>query len=112
MASNQVVTYEEVKAYRAQYGVALYAENSGGYTTGGIYVEWTTEGGFTGGGWKELDPHSPVHGKTDEQIKEIITEDGNLDSVFKEWMDTVSYEVRYLWIIQNVSGSCRYEIRE
>lgn len=110
MASNQVVTYEEVKAYRAQYGVALYAENSGGYTTGGIYVEWTTEGGFTGGGWKTSDPSSPVYDMTDEQIKQIITNDTNLNSVFGAWVKKVDYVERYTWILNQVNDNCRYEV--
>lgn len=110
MASNQVVTYEEVKAYRAQYGVALYAENSGGYTTGGIYVEWTTEGGFTGEGWQTGDSSSPVCGMDQEQIEEIITNDGNLNSVFGKWVDSLDYEERYIWILTKVNESCRYEV--
>lgn len=110
MAENMVVTYEEVNAKLAQDGVATYAENSGGYTTGGIYVEWTTEGGFTGAGWQNDAPSSPTYGMTEEAIQQEITNNGNLDSTFKKWVSSVDYETRYNWILDSVAGTCRYEI--
>ena len=107
---NQVVTYEEVAAYQAKYGVATYAENSGGYTTGGIYVEWTSEGGFTGCGWQIDIPDSPLADKTPEEIQNEIDNNGNLNDSFKNWVDTVDYETRYRWILDSVSDNCRHEI--
>lgn len=107
---NQVVTYEEVAAYQAKYGVATYAENSGGYTTGGIYVEWTSDGGFTGGGWQTGTANSPLAGKTSEEIQNEIDNNGNLNESFKTWVDTVDYETRYQWILYSVSRNCRHEI--
>lgn len=110
MATNQAVTYEEVKAYQAKYGIATYGVGSGGYTTGGIYVDWTTEGGFTGGGWQNKNPSSPVYEMTDEEIEQEITANGDLDDVFKDWVDNVDYETRYNWILDTVSDGCRWEV--
>lgn len=110
MASNQVVTYEEVKAYQANNGISTYEVGSGGYTTGGIFVSWTTEGGFTGGGWQSGNPSSPVFEWSDDAIEQEITNNGNLDNVFKNWMATKDYETRYNWILNNVSRGCRSEV--
>lgn len=111
MASNQVVTYEEVKAYQANNGISTYEVGSGGYTTGGIYVEWTTDGGFTNSGWDDHfdNPDSPVYGMLVEDINKEIERVGNLDEVFKTWVNTQHYETRYNWILTNVDGSCRNE---
>lgn len=109
MATNQAVTYEEVKAYQAKYGFSTYGAGSGGYTTGGIFVSWTTEGGFTGAGWQFGDRDSPVFGWSDEKIAQEITDKGNLDSVFKNWVDTKDYETRYNWILDDVNPGCRGE---
>lgn len=111
MASNQVVTYEEVKAYQANNGISTYEVGSGGYTTGGIYVEWTTDGGFTGSGWEEHinNSASPVYDMTVDGIKEEIGREGNLNKVFEAWIKAKDYETRYFWILTNVDESCRYE---
>lgn len=111
MALNQVVTYEEVKAYQAQYGIATYGVGSGGYTTGGIYVDWTTDGGFTGKGWQTDVPGSPVSGWSEDAIRQEISNKDNLNSVFENWVNTVDYEVRYDWILKKVNDSCRWEVR-
>ena len=110
MATNQAVTYEEVKAYQAKYGISTYGVGSGGYTTGGIYVDWTTEGGFTGNGWQSGNSSSPVYGWSDEKIEQEITDNGNLDNVFEDWVDLKDYETRYNWILNNVSSGCRWEV--
>lgn len=109
MATNQAVTYEEVKAYQAKYGISTYGAGSGAYTTGGIHVSWTTDGGFTGGGWQTDVPGSPVSGWSEDAIRQEITDNGNLDSVFKNWVDTKDYEIRYNWILDYVSSGCRRE---
>ena len=111
MALNQVVTYEEVKAYQAQYGIATYGVGSGGYTTGGIYVDWTTDGGFTGKGWQTDVSESPVSGWSEEEIRQEIRDKDNLDSVFKTWVENIDYNLRYGWIFNNVEASCRWEVR-
>lgn len=112
MAENQVLTYQEVAAYQAENGVETYGVGSGGYTTGGIYVSWDTENGFTGGGWEKAidNPSSPVFNKTEDQIREEIRNQGNLNSFFETWVTTVNYKDRYEWILDNVSDNCRYEI--
>lgn len=110
MASNLGITYEEVRAYQAQYGFTTYAENSGGYTTGGIYIEWTREDGFTGMGWKTDSPNSPTYNKTKEDIQTEIDTNGNLNATFQEWTKNVLYQTRYEWIFANINDSCRYEI--
>lgn len=112
MASNQVVTYEEVKAYQANNGISTYEVGSGGYTTGGIYVEWTTDGGFTNGGWKN-GPNSPVAGMSkDDILDEIANNNGNLDHIFKKWVETVGYVERYEWILYSIDRSCHREVLE
>lgn len=111
MASNQVVTYEEVKAYQANNGISTYEVGSGGYTTGGIYVDWTTNG-FTNNGWDNgADSGSPVAGMTEEEILDAIdNNNGNLNDIFEKWVGNVGYEERYEWILDSVIGSCRREV--
>ena len=110
MAENQVVTYQEVAAYQAENGVETYGAGSGGYTTGGIYVRWDTEDGFTGKGWQIGVKYSPAENLTEEYIKQVITNSGNLDSVFEEWVKNVHYADRFNWILDNVIDDCRYEM--
>ena len=110
MASNQVVTYEEVKAYQANNGISTYEVGSGGYTTGGIYVDWTTNG-FTNNGWdNKPGSGSPVAGMTDEQILNEIEKEGDLDEIFKKWVGNVGYVERYEWILDSVIDGCRWEV--
>lgn len=108
--SNQVVTYEEVAAYQAEQGVATYAGNSGGYTTGGIWINWDQENGFSGTGWQFDDPSSPAYELEQRDIDEMINSNGNLDSMFSKWVLNINYETRYFWILNNVPGGCRYEV--
>lgn len=108
--SNQAITYEEVAAYQADQGIAMYATGSGGYTTGGIYVLWTTDGGFTGEGWKTNISNSPTEGMTEEEIQQEITNNGNLNNIFGKWVIEVDYNIRYPWIFNNIAESCRYEV--
>ena len=107
--SNLGVTYEEVKAVQVRQGINALA-NSGGYTTGGIYIEWDANSGFTGNGWRLGDSHSPAYNYTQEQIDSLIEQDGNLDTMFSNWVKSVHYETRYSWILQHISSNCRYEI--
>ena len=59
------ITYEEVKAYQASQGINTYAADSnGGYTTGGVYVEWEVTSGFTGQGWDETNNESQKQTET------------------------------------------------
>ena len=109
MASNQVVTYEEVKAYQANNGISTYEVGSGGYTTGGIYVEWTTDGGFINKGW-DNGTYSPVAGMSEEQILEEIEKEGDLDEIFKKWVGSVGYVQRYEWILYSLDRSCHREV--
>lgn len=108
--SNQVVTYEEVAAYQAEQGVATYAGNSGGYTTGGIWINWDQENGFSGTGWRFDDSSSPAYELKQSDIDEMINSNGNLDLMFSEWVLNIDYETRYFWILKNVPGGCRYEV--
>lgn len=110
--SNQGITYEEVVAYQAEQGVATYAGNSGGYVTGGIWINWDQNSGFSGDGWKNTDPNSPAFGYDQDDIDEMIANslDGSLDEMFGAWVARVNYEVRYPWIIENIPASCRYEV--
>ena len=112
MASNQVVTYEEVKAYQANNGISTYEVGSGGYPTGGIYVEWTTDGGFTNRGWDNgAGSGSPVAGMTVEDIHNAIdNNNGTLNDIFEKWVGNVGYEERYKWILNSVIDSCRREV--
>lgn len=113
--SNQAITYEEVAAYQADQGVTTYSGSSGGYTTGGIYVEWENPGGFTSSGWFNTEgaikpQYSPVYGMSDDEITQAITVGGGtLDTVFYNWIHRIGYEERYGWIFDNVPSNCRYE---
>ena len=110
MASNQVVTYEEVKAYQANNGISTYEVGSGGYTTGGIYVDWTTNG-FTNNGWdNKPGSGSPVAGMTDEEILNEIDREHNLNAIFEKWVGNVGYKERYEWILYSVIDGCRREV--
>lgn len=109
--SEEVIRYEEVKAMQTENNIATYAYNSGGYVTGGIWINWDNPGGFTGSGWLENDPTSPVYGMTGDQITEAINNDGGtLNSIFSKWVTNVDYETRYRWILDNISSTCRYEV--
>lgn len=110
--SNQVITYEEVAAYQAEQGVATYAGNSGGYITGGIWINWSQNSGFTGSGWKFGDPTSPAYGYDQSDIDDMIaaSPDGNLNEMFGRWVGSVDYETRYRWILDVIPDGCRYEV--
>lgn len=111
MGSNLAITYEEVAAYQAEQGIALYDGNSGGYTTGGLYLSWTTEGGFSGTGWHNTnDSSSPANGYSDEEIRSEIEANGNLDTMFKNWTTNVDFRVRYDWLLNGPATNCVSEV--
>lgn len=109
--SSEAITYEEVKAYQANQGIAVYG-NSGGYVTGGIWINWDQTGGFSGTGWKSEDKTSPAYGMSQEDINGMIQDspDGSLNEMFRKWVQNVDYEIRYTWIFANIPESCRYEV--
>ena len=115
--SNQVVTYQEVAAYQAEQGIATYTGDSGGYTTGGIYVSWTFPQGFTATDWFNDSSipgqeFSPVSGMSQDDIQAAIEADnGTLNTIFANWVAKVGYEARYNWILDCVPYNCRYEVQ-
>lgn len=108
--SNLAITYEEVAAYQAEQGIAMYADGSGGYTTGGIFIMWDREGGFTGQSWMTDVSGSPTEGWSEDNIQTVIDNYSNINSIFSEWVRTIDYETRYTWIFENILASCRYEV--
>ena len=105
---NEGIAYEEVKAYQVSQGVQTLS-TSGGYTTGGIYIMWDVNSGFTGQGWLLDDLSSPAHGYTEDKIRQEVETNNNLDKMFSAWTDRVHYETRYPWIFDHILSSCRYE---
>lgn len=59
---------------------------SGGYQVGGYYVNWTTAG-ITGKGWDQAIKmtNSPFEGMTENDILNVISSQGDLDTIFREW---------------------------
>lgn len=108
--SNLAITYEEVAAYQAEQGIAMYADGSGGYTTGGIFIMWDREGGFTGQGWMTKVSGSPTAGLSEDDIQTEIDNYNNINNIFSKWVQTVDYETRYTWIFTNIGDNCRYEV--
>lgn len=109
--SNEVITYSEIAAYQADQGVATYADGSGGYTTGGIWINWDQTGGFSGAGWKMEDSMSPAYGWDQSRIDLEIQQNGDLDEMFKQWIaNHPDYESRYNWIFNHISSGCRFEV--
>ncbi|HIT07176.1 MAG TPA: hypothetical protein IAB53_11125 [Candidatus Scybalocola faecipullorum] len=108
------ITYEEVKAYQASQGINTYAADSnGGYTTGGVYVEWEVTSGFTGQGWDETNNESPYNWVTREEWNQDIA-DGDLNDTFRKWTSPVEqggldFESRYAWVGTMIARGCAYE---
>ena len=109
--SNEVITYSEIAAYQAEQGVTTYSGESGGYTTGGIWINWDQTSGFSGNGWLESDEMSPAYGWSQADIDQEIQKNGDLDEMFKQWItDHSDYEARYTWIFNHIGENCRYEV--
>ena len=107
----EAIPYEEVAAYQANQGVSMYAMPSGGTETGGFMVSWDSDAGFTGGGWDFDNPSSPACGKTEEEIQEEITTNGDLNELFENWSENVPFPNRLNWVTSWMNGhpSCVYE---
>lgn len=111
------------EAYVEVYAQAAYARDagnpSGGEETTLAHVSWSREGGFTNSNsWYEgeykiytvtgdqITVTGPTYGKTPEQIRDIIDEKGNLNSLFDNW--NASLEVKTGWInyVASISPGC------
>ena len=111
MGSFQGITYEEIKAYQASMGIETYAYNSGGYVTGGIWINWDRDTGFSGAGWYTGVQESPVYGMSEADIHLAIDQgDGTLNAVFSNWVSSVDYDSRYRFILDKIPDGCRYEV--
>lgn len=100
--SEQVITYEEIAAYQAQQGIAAYAYNSGGTVTGGYWVNWDYETGFTGQGWTG----GPV--ASAEAAWAEIDANGNLNESFANWGADLGIKLE--WALAMYNAGCAYEV--
>lgn len=106
--SNLGATYEEVKAYQAKSGIIEYAAGSDGREpTGGLFVLWDRERGFTNSGWHLDKSASPASGYTEEEIHAEIDANQNLNEMFSNWKNTVpDFEVRYNFMLYTLPRDC------
>ena len=106
--SNLGATYEEVKAYQAKSGIIGYAAGSDGREpTGGLYVLWDRDGGFTNSGWHFDNAASPAFGYTEEAIHAEIDANQNLNDMFSKWKDKVpNFEDRYNFMLDTLPNHC------
>lgn len=107
--AEQAISYEEVAAYEAN-GIELYGLPSGGTATGSFVVSWDLEKGFSGHGWNDDNSASPAYGWTKEMIENDAA-DGNLNDMFAQWAQKVSFQVRLNWVTEWMNNNgCVSEI--
>lgn len=107
--AEQAISYEEVAAYEAN-GIELYGLPSGGTATGSFVVSWDLEKGFSGHGWNDGNPDSPAY-EWSKEMREEDAADGNLNDMFAQWAERVSFQDRLNWVTEwmNTNG-CVSEI--
>ncbi len=109
---SEAIPYEEIQAYQATNGIATYSADSGRQDTGGLYVLWDSVSGFTESGWynrvsENADSRSPAYIYTDEEIAQMIEEDGDLDRMFRNWPTNYpDYDGRYRFILDKLPDNC------
>ena len=76
---------------------------NGGYSVTGYYINWSTNG-ITGVNWTEAIAfdNSPFAGYTPEELQGIITDEGNLDRIFREWGNSHTDEQELGFLLQMV----------
>lgn len=110
---NEAIPYVEIQAERAKAGMATYATPSDGREpTGGLFVLWDRDTGFTGTGWynagsSKADTSSPAYNYTDEDIQNMIESSGSLNTLFQNWITAVpNYQDRYEFILYTLPDAC------
>ena len=101
------ISAKELQEYEAVFasvtrgaGRTTYFADSGGRTpTGGVYVLWDVNRGFTGTGWGENLENSPYYDFTEEQFDADMV-DGNLNDMFGSWSNRVpDINSRLQWLM-------------
>lgn len=109
---NEAIPYVEIRAEQAKTGIGVYDASGGKVTTGGLYVLWDRDTGFTGTGWynegsQSPNFDSPAWGYSDEAILAEIDAQGNLNNMFNAWKDKIEdFTTRYNFILDVLPSNC------